>query len=107
MQAFDLKKNLSLIYLIICGILTAFAVIFSFYTYVSWSEPVPQDPEILQIKLPVMKWAEYSTLSKRYENGMIGEVKVGVGAEPGIESGVPAEAGPKLAPEELTPEDEN
>ncbi|MFA4891131.1 MAG: hypothetical protein WC604_02145 [Candidatus Gracilibacteria bacterium] len=101
MHVSDLKKNSSLISLIICGVLTVFAVVFSFYTYVSWSEPVPQDPEILQIKLPVMKWAEYSTLSKRYENGMIAEVKVGAGAEPGTgpkleNSGAPSEAGSKL-----------
>lgn len=90
MHAFDLKKNLSLIYLIICGMLTVATVVFSFYVYVSWSEPVPQDPEILQIKLPVMKWAEYSTLSKRYENGIITEesdsvakkVKAGLGLTP-------------------------
>lgn len=100
MQAFDLKKNLSLIYLIICGVLTMFAVIFSFYTYVSWSELVPQDPEILQIKLPVMKWAEHSTLSKRYENGIITEESDSAGEDSSPVTEEEAESGPGLAPSE-------
>jgi len=71
MKTFDIKKNLSLIYLAICGALLVSSLIFTSYVYFSWDDPVEQDPEVLEIKLPVMKWAQYSTLSKQYENGTV------------------------------------
>lgn len=67
----DFKKYASLIYLGVCGILTLLIVAFSFYLYFSWDKPVEQDPEVLEIRLPVMNWTQYSTLSKRYENGIV------------------------------------
>lgn len=71
MKVSDLKKYSSLICLAVCGILTLLIVLFSFYLYISWDKPVPQDPEVLEIRLPVMNWTQYSMLSKRYENGII------------------------------------
>ena len=71
MKPFDIKKNLSLIYLGLCTIFTIVTLSYATYVYFSWDNPVEQDPEVLEIKLPVMKWAQYSTLSKQYENGTV------------------------------------
>ena len=73
MKTFDIKKNLSLIYLGICGLLAVCSLAYSTYLYVSFDDPIEKDPEVLEIKLPVMKWAQYSTLSKQHENGTVTE----------------------------------
>ena len=66
----DFKRYVPFTYLGINVFLTVLIVIFTFYFYISWDKPVEQDPEVLEIKLPVMNWTQYSTLAKQYENGI-------------------------------------
>jgi hypothetical protein len=71
MKKFDIKKNLSLIYLGLCAIFTVVSLSYATYVYFSWDNPIEKDPEVLEIKLPVMKWSQYSTLSKQHEDGIV------------------------------------
>ena len=74
MNFYDLKKYWSFIYLGICAFLAFCALGFALYMYASWDDPAEHDPSILEIKLPVMDWVRYSSLSKQYHNGIVDDV---------------------------------
>lgn len=74
MNFWDLKKYWSFIYLGVCALLTLCTLGFGLYMYASWDSPAEQDPSILEIKLPVMDWMRYSSLSKQYHNGIVDDV---------------------------------
>lgn len=69
MQINEYKKYGLLIYVVICGILALASVIFFLFLSVSWNNTTEQiTPEVIEIRLPVMNWSQYSILSKKYEN---------------------------------------
>jgi hypothetical protein len=70
----DLKKYLAFVYLGVCALMTICVLGFSLYMYISWDSPAEQDPSVLEIKLPVMDWMKYSSLSKQYHNGIVKDV---------------------------------
>lgn len=74
MNFYDLKKYWSFIYLGVCALLTLCTLGFGLYMYASWDSLAEQDPSILEIKLPVMDWLKYSSLSKQYHNGIVRDV---------------------------------
>jgi len=42
------------------------------YAYLNKNDVKPTNTdEILEVKLPIMSWSQYSTLSKKYENGIV------------------------------------
>ncbi len=70
----DLKKYWLFISLGICAFLAFCTFGFILYVYTSWGDPAEKDPSILEIKLPVMDWLKYSSLSKQYDNGIVSDV---------------------------------
>ncbi|MDP2643000.1 MAG: hypothetical protein Q8P62_04115 [Candidatus Peregrinibacteria bacterium] len=72
MQINEYKKYGLLISVSICGILTIASVAFFTFLYVSWGNTDEKiTPEVIEIRLPVMNWSQYSILSKKYENGIL------------------------------------
>lgn len=72
MQINEFKKYSPLVYVILCGILVFITVGIFLYLYTSWNDKTPStNPEILEIKLPIMNWSDYSALSKKYKDGIV------------------------------------
>ncbi|PIZ76489.1 hypothetical protein COY05_00820 [Candidatus Peregrinibacteria bacterium CG_4_10_14_0_2_um_filter_38_24] len=72
MQINEYKKYSLLISVAVCGILTIASVAFFLFLYVSWGNTDDKiTPEVIEIRLPVMNWSQYSILSKKYENGIL------------------------------------
>lgn len=68
----EFKKYSYLIYVILCGILVFITIGIFLYLYMSWNDKTPStNPEVLEIKLPVMDWSDYSILSKKYNDGIV------------------------------------
>lgn len=69
MQINEYKKYGLLISVAICGILTVASVVFFLFVSVSWTTTNGKiTQEVIEIRLPVMNWSQYSILSKKYEN---------------------------------------
>lgn len=76
MQINEYKKYHPVVFVAICGILTVLAVGYFVYLYMSWQSTNQKNTaEIIEIRLPVMNWSQYSILSKKYEDDTVNRDK--------------------------------
>lgn len=69
MQTNEYKKYWPLISISICGILTVISLAYFMFLFVSWQKTSTKaSSEVLEVRLPVMNWSQYSILSKKYED---------------------------------------
>lgn len=74
MQLNDFKKYSPFIFVGAIALAALISVIFVWYAYSASMNRVPNnEDDVLEVKLPVMSWSQYSTLSKKYTNGIVPE----------------------------------
>lgn len=47
----------------------------SLLLYLSWDEPL-EDSQYVEVNLPIIEWAKYTSLSKQYQGGKIEEINL-------------------------------
>lgn len=76
MQLNEYKKYYPFIFTGIIALASLVSVVFIGYTYIASQDAASNnEAEVLEVKLPIMSWSQYSTLSKKYENGIVSSVK--------------------------------
>jgi len=76
MQLNECKKYYPFVFSGLVALCALISAIFMWYTYAASQDLEPDNgTEILEVKLPIMSWSQYSTLSKKYENGIVSNVK--------------------------------
>lgn len=76
MQINEFKKYRPILSVAICGILSIASIAYFAFMYMSLQiKDKKTSPEVIEIRLPVMNWSQYSILSKKIEGDTVSRDK--------------------------------